>query len=78
MVQKKKGYEREEILPEEIDGKEERDTERQGGKVRGEARIEWASIEPRILPSTHTADECRAGSPKCFSGVARNTRPRRP
>lgn len=39
-----------------------------GGKERGDARIEWASIEPRILPSTHTADERRAGSPKCFSG----------
>lgn len=31
----------------------ERDKE---GKERGDARVEWASIEPRILPSTHTAD----------------------
>lgn len=59
----KKGYEREEILPEEIDGKEEREKKKERererdkeGKERGDARIEWASIEPRILPSTHTAD----------------------
>lgn len=83
MVQKKRDMNGKKSCRRRSGGMEEKRYRRRGsdkGRKRERRRSNRMGFyrAKNIAVSTHTADERRAGSPKCFSGVARNTRPRRP